>query len=362
MFRFGTFEIHGFGKGSDRWAARPAPALILAMIFAVMGGGFNEVNAGAHEKIQDLTARPQLKFAPRQGKATLPRHQPQNWVLERRAIGILERLDLTGPAAWAEEVPSGVADAIRNSADKAWSWWNGGADETSSDRPHSVNEALPRSTLMKPINTLPAQPRPPGSEDPYEPINRLIFGMNSGLRGYVLGPFADLYDDHTTPEVRRSVGHFFSNLREPVTIASSAFAGNLTDAGNATARFGINSTLGIIGLFDPATGLGYAHRPHDFEELFCQYDLPSGPYVVLPLLGPATARDAVARLLTVAAYVQVMGTTVYLPYRVSDIAVGYAGVHDKVKHLNATVIDPYAIQRSIYLAGRNENCGKPTML
>ncbi len=359
MFRFGALDIFR----SIKRFRRVRPVVMLALVLTLVGGGIGNISAAEHPKSHDLTARPQLKTAPQKAESELPRQQPRHRVLERHAVGIIERLDLTGPAERVEGALSGVTDAVRDGADKAWSWWNGdGGNENVGNRPHRVKEALPHLMMMTPIKTQPAQTRLSEFEDPYETINRLIFGMNSGFQAYILGPFAILYQEHTTHEIKRSVGYFFSNLREPVTIASSTFAGNLTDAGNATARFGINTTLGIGGLFDPATGMGYLRRPYDFEALFCQYGLPSGPYVVLPLLGPATARDAVARLLTVAAYVQVMGPSVYLPYRVSDIAVGYAGIRDKVEHLNSTAIDPYVIHRRLYLAGRNKNCGKPTTL
>jgi phospholipid-binding lipoprotein MlaA len=132
----------------------------------------------------------------------------------------------------------------------------------------------------------------------------------------------------------------------------------MKDAGNATARFGINTTLGIVGLFDPASQLGFPVRPRNLEETLCVYGLPSGPYVVLPILGPATFRDAVGRLATVVAYYEVMGLTVYVPYRISDISLQYAEAKDKVAFINSMSLDPYVVQKALYLTTRNLSCGR----
>ncbi|MBT7156931.1 MAG: hypothetical protein HN898_03625, partial [Rhodospirillaceae bacterium] len=77
-----------------------------------------------------------------------------------------------------------------------------------------------------------------------------------------------------------------------------------------------------------------------------------------PVFGPATARDATARLLTIAAYFQVMGAAIYVPYRVSDVVVGYVDIRKKLESLNEFALDPYSVHRSLYIQRRNESCGK----
>jgi phospholipid-binding lipoprotein MlaA len=197
--------------------------------------------------------------------------------------------------------------------------------------------------------------------DPLEPFNRLMFLLNGGLQSKLLDPVSRLYSEHTSPDVQYGVGNFFRNLREPATIVSSALEGQFDDAGAAAARFGINTTLGIAGLRDPATAMGFTVRPRNFEETLCVYGLPTGPYLVLPVLGPATLRDTAGRVATVVMYFEVMGASVYIPYRVSDITVQYANVKDKMDLMNELSTDPYVAQKALYLALRNLSCSQQAL-
>jgi len=356
MFRLDTFQIHGSVRNGGRLGA----ALMLALSLALTLGPIGDLRAENGAAEQDPTARPLIKLVPRGATRDAGAILPRRRILERRPVGVIERLNLTGLAESAERTLSEVAATVRDGADKALNWWNRDSEANKSlDKRRRIGAPLPpRSKLMAPISVSPAQQRVREVWDPFEPVNRLVFGINSTLQVHVFHPFTDLYYEYTTRGVRLSVRQFFSNLREPVTIVSSAFAGNLRDAGNATARFGINTTLGVVGLFDPATGMGFSRRPHDLEEALCQYGLPTGPYVVLPLLGPATVRDSVGRLLTVAAYFQVMGASIYVPYRVSDLAVSYADIREEIWRLNAGALDPYAVHRRTYITRRNKNCGR----
>ena len=211
-----------------------------------------------------------------------------------------------------------------------------------------VIPGLPDSDILRNLN----------GDDPLEPFNRLMFRLNGGLQTKVLAPVSRFYADETSPDVQLAVGNFFRNLREPATIVSSAFEGQLDDAGTAAARFVINSTLGIAGLRDPATKLGYVVRPRNFEETLCTYRLPSGPFLVLPILGPATLRDAAGRIATVVMYFEVMGSSVYIPYRISDFTVQYALVKDKLDLINGLSTDPYTAQKALYLSMLSLGCGQ----
>jgi phospholipid-binding lipoprotein MlaA len=196
------------------------------------------------------------------------------------------------------------------------------------------------------------------AEDPLEGFNRYMFDLNERLRLRLFHPVTDFYLRVTSPPVQAGVRHFFSNLREPVTIASSLLQGNLDDAGNATARFSLNTTIGIIGFFDPAASMGYPRKMRDLEETLCLYGLPSGPYLVLPIFGPGTIRDAAGRLATLVAYYEAMGASLYVPYRITDIALQSIDIQDKLTQLNSISVDPYVTQRAIYLTGRSLNCGQ----
>jgi phospholipid-binding lipoprotein MlaA len=240
--------------------------------------------------------------------------------------------------------------------------------EGAAETPPARGAAAPRLAVdvtADPFRQVSAIPGLPDSDilrkldgnDPLEPFNRLMFRLNRGLQAKVLDPVSNLYLEQTSPGVQLGVGNFFRNLREPATFASSALEGQLSDAGTAAARFGINTTLGIAGFRDPATDLGFIVRPRNFEETLCTYGVPSGPYMVLPILGPATLRDAAGRVATVVMYFEVMGAPVYVPYRVSDITVQYANIKEKMALMDKLSPDPYASQKALYLAVRDLNCG-----
>ncbi|NQW01108.1 MAG: VacJ family lipoprotein [Rhodospirillales bacterium] len=193
--------------------------------------------------------------------------------------------------------------------------------------------------------------------DPFEAMNRLSFDFNTGLQEKVLDPVVDFYLENTTVPVRKGVRNFFNNIHEPLTIASYALEGNIAGAGNATARFAINTTVGLVGIYDRAAEFGYPRQPRNLEVTACVYGVSAGPYVVLPVLGSATVRDAVVRLTTMAIYMEAMGLPVFVPYRGSSLAVQYEQVRDKQEFLTSFSMDPYATYRDLYLRMRETGCG-----
>jgi len=127
--------------------------------------------------------------------------------------------------------------------------------------------------------------------DPFEGLNRAVFAFNDKLYFYVLKPVARFF--RVVPEpVRVSVGNFFSNLAAPIRVVNNSLQGKIGPAGGELMRFIINTTVGIGGLFDPATR--YAAIPEsdeDFGQTLGRYGIGAGPYLVLPLVGPSNARD-----------------------------------------------------------------------
>jgi phospholipid-binding lipoprotein MlaA len=123
------------------------------------------------------------------------------------------------------------------------------------------------------------------SRDPLEPVNRRIHALNQGLQAWVLGPASELYMAATSPGFRSGLSNALGNLGEPVSMASSVAAGDLGRAANAALRFGINTTLGVGGIHD------FPRRPLPPADAVCRWGVPSGPFLVLPLLGPSTLRE-----------------------------------------------------------------------
>jgi len=136
--------------------------------------------------------------------------------------------------------------------------------------------------------------RPPdeAANDPLEPLNRAVYKFNDALDRAVLKPVAEGYQDYIPSPMRTGVRNFFFNLYEPFTIVNNALQGKPGDAAGDTMRLIFNTTFGVFGLFDVATGWGLEPHSEDFGQTFGVWGFGEGWYLMLPLLGPSTARDA----------------------------------------------------------------------
>lgn len=129
-------------------------------------------------------------------------------------------------------------------------------------------------------------------QDPIEPVNRAVFKFNDVVDGYVLKPVAQGYEAVVPNVAQTGVKNFFSNLAYPKVIINQFLQGKPKEGFQDTARFLVNSTLGVAGFIDvaePAFGLK-AHK-EDFGQTLGVWGVNTGPYVILPLLGPSTLRD-----------------------------------------------------------------------
>ncbi len=134
---------------------------------------------------------------------------------------------------------------------------------------------------------------PEGAEiaDPMEGMNRGIFAFNNGVDTILLKPVAKGYRAAVPQPARTGVRNFLHNLKSPIYVANDLLQGDLSGAGANTARVGINSTLGIAGLFDVAKSLGLEHQPEDFGQTMGKWGVGHGAYLVLPIMGPGSLRD-----------------------------------------------------------------------
>lgn len=132
-----------------------------------------------------------------------------------------------------------------------------------------------------------------GIWDPIEPVNRALFSFNEVVDTFLLRPVAWLFSFSPDP-VKRGLRNVLGNLKAPVVTANHALQGDLTDAATTTGRFLVNSTLGLLGIWDAADDLlGWHNKPADFGQTLYTYGIGDGPYVFLPLLGPHNTRDAI---------------------------------------------------------------------
>ncbi len=128
--------------------------------------------------------------------------------------------------------------------------------------------------------------------DPLEIPNRFIFAFNQALDFAIFHPAAVLYRKVVPQQGRDALRNFLRNLRAPVILANDLLQGELDRAGTTAWRFAINSTAGVLGLFDVADDMGYAYHDEDFGQTLGVHGTGAGFYIVLPLLGPSNVRDA----------------------------------------------------------------------
>ncbi len=129
--------------------------------------------------------------------------------------------------------------------------------------------------------------------DPIESFNRQVFEFNEVVDRAVLKPVAQAYEFVLPEPVRDCISNVFSNFREPSNAVNNLLQGKPVDAISDTCRFVVNSTIGLLGCFDPARQMGLEKHHEDFGQTLGRWGIGTGPYLVLPILGPSTVRDAV---------------------------------------------------------------------
>lgn len=130
-------------------------------------------------------------------------------------------------------------------------------------------------------------------EDPWEGFNRGVFGFNKFADTYVLKPVAKGYDWIMPQPVDNGISNVFDNLGETKNFLNDVLQFKFADAGTDVTRFVINTTVGVLGLFDVASGWGFEQNTEDFGQTLAAWGFDTGPYLVLPFLGPSNIRDGI---------------------------------------------------------------------
>jgi phospholipid-binding lipoprotein MlaA len=139
------------------------------------------------------------------------------------------------------------------------------------------------------------------NNDPLESVNRYFFALDMDLDDAILRPTAIGYRWLVPRPARKGIRNALDNLDSPVIFANDVLQGELSRAATTTARFGINSTIGVLGLFDVAKAMGLPRHEEDFgQTLAIDGDIGGGPYLVLPILGPTNVRDLTGRVVDIA--------------------------------------------------------------
>lgn len=134
----------------------------------------------------------------------------------------------------------------------------------------------------------------PNPRDPFEPFNRSVSRFNEGLDEAIVKPVAQAYQEVLPSPVRTGVNNFFSNLTDAWSMVNNLLQGRLQAAGDSWVRFSVNTTIGLGGVLDWATEMGIERHREDFGKTLGHWGVGTGPYLVLPILGPSTVRDAAA--------------------------------------------------------------------
>lgn len=196
------------------------------------------------------------------------------------------------------------------------------------------------------------------TNDPLEPTNRVIYAFNNGLDTVILRPAAQAYRFLIPPPVRGGIHNVLSNLATPVQLSNDMLEGKPRRAGDTTMRFVINTTVGVLGVFDLAKDWGYPDHDADFGMTLALWGLPSGPFLFLPVFGPSDPRDAIGLGVNVA-----MDPFTWVGRGAAVRALDWSrfaitGLDQRERRLDdidsvkKTALDPYATFRSLYRQNR----------
>ncbi|MBD8123189.1 VacJ family lipoprotein [Pseudomonas lutea] len=188
-------------------------------------------------------------------------------------------------------------------------------------------------------------------EDPWEGVNRAIFRFNDTVDTYALKPIAQGYEFITPQFLEDGIHNMFKNVGEVTNFANDVLQAKPEAAGVDTARLIFNTTFGLLGFFDVGTKMGLQRNDEDFGQTLGHWGVSSGPFVMLPLLGPSTVRDAFAKYPDT--YTQPWRYIDHVPTR--NTALGVSIVDTRASLLSAEKLingDKYIFIRNAYLQNR----------
>ena len=207
----------------------------------------------------------------------------------------------------------------------------------------------------------------------FEKVSRGIFKFNQGFDNIILEPVAKVYNKLPEP-VKNGTGNFTSNIATLLSIPNHLLQGELRYAGHATGSFVINSTIGILGLSNPAAKLGLENQKEDLGQTLGSYGVKGGCYFVLPILGPTTLRDSVGMVVD-NNYLDAFARVTWHEREIKSISgskLDYVGIKSaeaidfrgdnmlNFESLEKNSIDLYAAQKSLYLQNRSKKIKNET--
>ena len=193
--------------------------------------------------------------------------------------------------------------------------------------------------------------------DPFESMNRATYAFNDVVDQAVLTPVAKGYQTVTPGFFRAGVSNVFTNVGDVATALNNFFQGKAGDGASDLGRVLVNSTLGVLGLFDVATPMGLEKHDEDFGQTLGKFGVGSGPFLVLPLMGPSTLRDSLAR--PVDSYAGYSRYIDHVPTRYSAFGLEIVDLRAHLLGASSTLdtaaLDKYQFIRDAYLQRRLRN-------
>ena len=189
----------------------------------------------------------------------------------------------------------------------------------------------------------------PSPVDPYENVNRKVYAFNDKVDNYVAKPISDAYRWITPEFMQTGVTNFFNNLKNINVVLNDLLQAKFKQGAKDTERFFINSTAGVGGFIDVAKHVGLEQNDEDFEQTLAVWGVPEGSYLVIPFLGPSTARGIPGTAFDTAAN---PSTYVGLPVQVVSMLNSRANAEGALKFIDEAALDPYVFTRESFLQWR----------
>lgn len=187
------------------------------------------------------------------------------------------------------------------------------------------------------------------SGDPYENMNRKFYNFNDTLDKNFVEPVAKKYAQYTPDPVRNGITNFFDNTGYLNTIANDLLQGKLTQTASDSGRFLVNSTIGIGGLFDPATSMGLKQHNEDLGQTFGKWGAKEGAYLMLPLMGPSSFRDVGSPVMDMFLNpLTYFASVVTIPAGVVSAVNTRANLLDATRIRDQAALDPYTFVREAW--------------
>ena len=208
--------------------------------------------------------------------------------------------------------------------------------------------------------------RPTSFPDPLEPLNRRTLSLNQTFDRWVIAPVTRAYGYVVPDRAKRSVRDFFANLESPAIFVNDMLQGEIDDAATTFTRFSVNSIFGLGGFFDPASSMGLERHSADFGQTLARQGVGSGPFLIVPLLGPTTVRDGLGTLVDVAMQptIYILGPTLLVAVSLHEGTEGLTIREEHgedLKRLEQASLDYYAALRSAYYQNRMATLGDGPM-